>query len=175
MECHRVWPTGPDSPDDDSLQAFFQGLEMSAEEYGELFGTDPAETKKPTAEKEALPVLGAAVAMIGARWVMYYATTPTGQRYIGITSNFAARRLSHLSKGLTGIQELNQFGRMNYFSAKALEQKMIELGGGPGVLGNRINSISSRNPLYGQAMNTATSMVNHLKNCGASPPPGIIW
>jgi hypothetical protein len=92
--------------------------------------------------------------------------------YEGAT--FAARAAQHLRNTGMSIQHL-PYGRMDYFSAKALEQRLIELGGGPGALANRINSIATSNPLYQAAQGWANNMISLLKGCGASAPTGIHW
>jgi hypothetical protein len=115
----------------------------------------------------------ALVALTAANWVIYYGTTPAGQRYIGITSNFAARSAQHLARSGMRITQAN-FGRMDYFSAKALEQRLIELSGGPEVLANRINSIARTNTLYEAAQRWANNMLTTIKEC-ADAIPGVDW
>jgi hypothetical protein len=125
----------------------------------------------------AVPVLGALTA---AQWVVYYATTPSGQRYIGITKDFFTRRQVHLNTVVNGVARFTEvvqknYPKMDYFSAKALEQRLIELGGGPGVLANRINSIAPNNKLYDAAKGWGNMIIDELKKCGHEAPPGIGW
>lgn len=149
---------------------------MSLEEHEEVYG--PASNAKPTPEREAVPVLVGVAAMTAVRWTIYYASTPTGQRYIGITSNFANRVSAHSAAGVLRNIQQTGFGQMTYFQAKAIEQRLIELGGGPGPAGkmaNAINSIAPANPAYRFAMRVADGMLHQLRVCGAQGPPGIVW
>jgi RHS repeat-associated protein len=117
------------------------------------------------ANVQALPVL-AMGALTATEWVVYYAKTPQGQYYIGITSRFAARFTAHfgnVARPLT-IQLIGQLGKLNYFKAKGVEQQFIESvrRSGSGIL-NRINSISPLNPLYGEAMAAGREVLDACK------------
>jgi hypothetical protein len=118
---------------------------------------------------QAVPALAALTA---ANWVLYWARTPQGQYYIGVTTNFAVRQAQHLASGrFSTVVQLGSHGRMDYFSAKALEQAYITMGGGPGNMANRINSIAASNPLFQAAQGWASTMLNSLRECSAGLPP----
>lgn len=122
--CERNPDLGPDLSGDDLLE-FLNSVEMSEEEREEL-STLPQDPMKPNGERPVLPAFAVAAAT-AANWVMYVGTTPTGQRYIGITSNFLQRQAAHLQNGMKTSQI--QLGRSFYYAqAKGAEQVLIEAG-----------------------------------------------
>jgi RHS repeat-associated protein len=153
----------------DQLETFLGGVEMDAEERAELYGTDD-DSKKGT-EKDVLPAFVVATAT-AAQWGVYWARTPTGQYYIGVTSNFAARQAAHALRGLQIVQ-IRGIPLMNYAAAKGVEQNLIESFRRNGVqLLNRINSISSSNRFYQQFTGMGSQV---LRGCRAQLPPGFPW
>lgn len=78
---------------------------------------------------------------------MYYAFKGDAIEYVGITNNFDRRHAEHLNVRFT-IEYISDLSRD---SARIVEQTVIETFGmskNSGLLSNKINSISTRNPLY---------------------------
>jgi len=91
------------------------------------------------------PVVPYAIAALTAgRWVVYMAQTPTGQRYIGITTDFLRRQAQHAQSGKK-LQDFVQLTlpKLNYATAKGVEQFLIGAAKNMNVnLANSINSVS---------------------------------
>ena len=88
---------------------------------------------------------------------VYSAVNPqTGETvYVGITDNFEARAAAHLRQKGIMIQRIPELQNLAREDARAVEQALIEyygLGKNGGTLLNKINSISSRNPIYANAI-----------------------
>jgi len=149
------------------LESFLGGVEMDEDERSELFGADG----KSGSERDVLPAFAVAAAT-AANWVVYWARTPQGQYYIGVTSDFAGRRLAHAAKGLN-ILPIQGITSLNYAAAKGVEQNLIESFRRNGqVLVNKINSISSANPYYTQFTQMGGQV---LRSCRAKLPAGFPW
>ena len=107
-----------------------------------------------------VPNLGSAAARIGQAFVVYMGTNGQGQKYIGITMNFARRAAEHAKNGIT-ISPISGLDKVSYFAAKGIEQVMIETQG-LGNLLNSINSIAQTNPLYKEAVDVGKQLLNTM-------------
>ena len=81
-------------------------------------------------------------------------------RYVGITNDFFRRAGEHLERGwsITPIQGLENLSRID---ARAVEQTLIEYYG-LGNLYNSINSIAASNPIYQQAIQRGTEILQTI-------------
>jgi RHS repeat-associated protein len=89
--------------------------------------------------------------------LVYRSINPsTGEvQYVGITRDFVARAAAHLRQKGIQIEEIGGLRNLTRADARAVEQVLIEyygLGKNGGTLLNKINSISSTNPIYAQAL-----------------------
>jgi RHS repeat-associated protein len=148
-------------------QDFFGNVEMDIDELLEL-ATPLGSDKGPN---PVLPAFAVAAAT-AANWVVYYARTPQGQYYIGVTSNYIAREAQHLSR--FRIQAITGLPKMNYAAAKGVEQLLIEnIRRSGGSLLNKINSISPKNPYYKKFTDMGHDILNKCSAAGLALPPGM--
>jgi len=87
--------------------------------------------------------------------LVYFAREGKRVIYVGITNNFAVRAATHLRKKGINIEEIPGLSNLSRYDARAIEQTLIEtygLGKNGGSLINRINSISQKNPIYGESL-----------------------
>jgi NAD(P)-dependent dehydrogenase (short-subunit alcohol dehydrogenase family) len=130
-----------------------------------LSWTPPTEQNggKTSNSRDALPAFAAAAATAPI-WIPYVArVAATGQVYIGITLNYAARYSQHAGR-LVDMNPIPGVSPMNYATAKGLEQSLIEAARRSGAsVGNKINSISPNNPYYKTFMQLGS---NWLQQCG---------
>lgn len=103
----------------------------------------------------------------GLSWLVYIARGSKGIKYVGITSQFAIRQATHLrEKGIFIEKALEGLSKAD---ARAVEQVLIEmykLGGKSGQTGqllNKINSISAKNPAYGQSLQRGMELLKDIK------------
>jgi hypothetical protein len=144
-------------PDDD-WQSFFDNVTMDTEEFFDLVSPESGKSSA----NAALPVFAVAAAA-AAEWVVYYATTPSGQYYIGVTSNFVARQAQHASR--FPIQMIGGLPKMNYAAAKGMEQTFIEqLRASGQQIANKINSISPNSRYYDRFKNMAADVLSRCEN-----------
>jgi predicted GIY-YIG superfamily endonuclease len=132
-----------------------------------IFGQSTSETRifrEFLAMSKDAPVLEAGVPSLRSAfpyvYSVYIGVAANGSRYIGITNDFARRAVEHLRNGIA-IQEIEELRNLNYLTAKGAEQALInhyQLGN----LINKINSISTQNPLYKQAVETGESLLKRL-------------
>ena len=83
--------------------------------------------------------------------------------YAGITNNLARRAAEQLSSKGIRIQKL--MGGLSRSDARAVEQALIEihgLGKNGGTLLNKINSISPKNPVYGQQLQRGYDLLKSI-------------
>ncbi len=93
--------------------------------------------------------------------VVYRAVEDGVTKYIGITNNFQRRAAQHLQNGRI-IEPIKGLVNLNRFDVRAVEQVLIEQYGLKN-LQNIINSISSLNPIYQQAIQRGKDILNLLK------------
>jgi predicted GIY-YIG superfamily endonuclease len=85
--------------------------------------------------------------------------------YVGITDDFTARAASHLREKSIVIAKIRGLTDLPRDDARAVEQALIELhrlGRNGGSLLNKINSISSKNPIFNQARSRAMTILKSL-------------
>ncbi len=82
-------------------------------------------------------------------------------RYYGITNNFARRAGEHLSQRGWQIQQIPGLQNLSRFDARAVEQVLIEQIGLTNLY-NQINSIAVSNPIYSQAIQRGTTILQNL-------------
>ncbi|MBU7571185.1 MAG: hypothetical protein KAF41_11160 [Flavobacterium sp.] len=113
-------------------------------------------------EFEVSPLIGGVKG--GLKYLVYLSRGAKGVKYVGITSQFAVRQATHLrTKGIM-IEKLLE--NLSKADARAVEQVLIEMYKLPkngGTLMNKINSISTKNPGYGQALERGAEL---LKEAG---------
>ena len=101
---------------------------------------------------------------------VYSSTAEDGTvQYVGITDNLEARSAAHLSQKGIEIDAIPGLQNISRSDARAVEQVLIEyngLGKDGGSLINKINSISTANPIY--AIHKP-----HLPNSGSTVYRGI--
>ncbi|MGF6363255.1 hypothetical protein ABH907_004919 [Pseudomonas frederiksbergensis] len=87
---------------------------------------------------------------------VYSSTAEDGTvQYVGITDNLEARSAAHLSQKGIEIDAIPGLQNISRSDARAVEQVLIEyngLGKDGGSLINKINSISTANPIYGESL-----------------------
>jgi RHS repeat-associated protein len=79
-------------------------------------------------------------------------------RYIGITDNFGRRAAEHLSQKNWNIEKIPGLDQLSRIDARAVEQVLIEHFRLEN-LANKINSISSSNPIYQEAIHRGTEIL----------------
>ena len=92
---------------------------------------------------------------IGSNTVYRYADENGVTRYIGITNNFIRRAGEHLRTRGWEIKRIPGLSQLSRYDARAVEQVLIEhfgLSRDGGTLLNKINSISSQNSIYQEAI-----------------------
>jgi RHS repeat-associated protein len=152
---------------DEDWDSFFDDVSMDSDEQQELFGGSDIDPKA-SSTRDAVPAFAVAAAS-AANWVVYWARTPQGQYYIGVTSNFAARQAAHVRNGLNPI--VISMPKLNYASAKGVEQLLIENLRSQGAsLLNKINSISPKSRWYDQFTSWGQEILNKC-----SSVPGELW
>jgi RHS repeat-associated protein len=157
---------GGSGSSDFNVGGFLGSEEMSADDLFDMLNWSPAnpqdDGKDASSQREIL-LAYAAAAGTAYLWTAYVATSPTGQRYIGITLDFGARRIAHGARFVEMLQ-LGHLGKMNYATAKGVEQGLIEAARRAGIsLSNSINSISPRSAYYNEFMGFGKNWIN---KCG---------
>ncbi len=109
---------------------------------------------------------GSVAAASAARWVVYWARTPSGQYYIGVTSNFIARQSQHGERFV--VMQMLELKAMNDATAEGVEQLLIEAGRRQGGLANAINSISPKNPYYQEFTRMGATALGCMKEAWPS-------
>jgi hypothetical protein len=116
------------------------------------------------AAKEVAAAADATGAVQGAKDVVpnpgktavYSSTAEDGTvQYVGITDNLEARSAAHLSQKGIEIDAIPGLQNISRSDARAVEQVLIEyngLGKDGGSLINKINSISTANPIYAESL-----------------------
>jgi RHS repeat-associated protein len=164
LRCERASAT---ELSDSDLEEFLGSIEMDAEEQAELF----APAGKDDGRNDVLPAFVVAAAT-AANWGVYWARTPQGQYYIGVTSNFLARQAAQAARGLR-IELIQSLQGLNYAAAKGVEQNLIEsLRRNGQSFVNKINSISPNNRFYQQFTGMGHQV---LRDCRAKLPEGFPW
>jgi hypothetical protein len=101
---------------------------------------------------------------------VYYALSKAGKVvYVGITNNLARRAVEHGSR--FSIQAIPKLMRLSREDARAVEQALIYLHGlqrNGGTLLNRINSISTKNPIHNEAVSRGFEILRQI-GYGGSP------
>lgn len=96
------------------------------------------------------------------RTAVYVARNKAGEViYVGITDGLAARAASHLRQKGIRIAPLEGLERLTRADARAVEQVLIEEIGLSNLL-NKINSISSKNPIYNDAIQRGTVILRSV-------------
>ena len=120
-----------------------------------------ASTETFAVEKSGVSVREAAR---GSKNFVYISKNANGVvDYAGITNNLARRSAEHLSSKGIRIQKL--MGGLSRSDARAVEQALIEihgLGKNGGTLLNKINSISPKNPIYGQQLQRGYDLLKSI-------------
>jgi len=80
-------------------------------------------------------------------------------RYVGITNDFMRRATQHLSERGWIIRPIQGLEYLSRFDARAVEQVLIEHYGLQNLY-NKINSISSTNPIYNAAIQRGKDILN---------------
>lgn len=165
LRCEQA--SAPELSESD-LEEFLGGVEMDADERAELF--EPS-AGKDDGRNYVLPAFAGAAAT-AANWVVYWARTPQGQYYIGVTSQWAQRQAAHAARGLD-IARIQGIQALNYAAAKGVEQNLLESFRRNGAqLLNKINSISPHNRFYQQFTGMGHQV---LRDCRAKLPDGFPW
>lgn len=84
-------------------------------------------------------------------------------QYVGITNNYARRAADHLRTKGINIEPLMQ--NLTRSDARAVEQVLIEYHGlykNGGTLINKINSISTSNPVYGESLERGLELLKSI-------------
>ena len=113
--CELSAATPGDMDFDAALAEAVEPEEIS--ELEELLAPDAKSNRN-----EVVPYVAAA--LTAARWSVYIAQTPTGQRYIGISTSVGRRMIEHGSKFVSHV--VVDLPRLNYAAAKGVEQTLIE-------------------------------------------------
>jgi RHS repeat-associated protein len=96
------------------------------------------------------------------RTAVYVARNEAGEViYVGITDDLAARAASHLRQKGIRIAPLEGLERLTRADARAVEQVLIKEIGLSNLL-NKINSISSKNPIYNDAIQRGTVILRSV-------------
>ncbi len=153
---------------EDSWREFISAVTVGEGELEYILGGDVAEPDAASASalqpSVPLPLFGMA-AVSSSRLVVYWARTPQGQYYIGVTVDYAARMARHGSRFLAGSGAQLDVPRMNYAAAKGLQQTLIEAIRPKGLpLANVINSISPSNPYYDRVKQMGSDIMKCAKS-----------
>ena len=108
-------------------------------------------------------IIGNRVAKGGKNFVYISKNANGVVDYAGITNNLARRAAEQLSSKGIRIQKL--MGGLSRSDARAVEQALIEihgLGKNGGTLLNKINSISPKNPVYGQQLQRGYDLLKSI-------------
>lgn len=81
-------------------------------------------------------------------------------KYVGITNNLARRAGEHLATRGWTIEKIAE--NLSRKDAKAIEQALIEKIGLPNLY-NQINSISTKNPIYQDAIKQGNELIGIFK------------
>jgi filamentous hemagglutinin len=94
---------------------------------------------------------------------VYVSTAEDGTvQYVGITDNLEARSAAHLSQKGIEIDAIPGLQNISRSDARAVEQVLIEyngLGKNGGSLINKINSISTANPIYAKSLSRGVDLL----------------
>ena len=99
----------------------------------------------------------------GGSNVVYHSVQNGVTNYVGITNNLARRSAEHLAHKGISIQPLMK--GLSRADARAVEQALIEIHGlskNGGTLLNKINSISSKSPIYGQQLQRGYDLLKSI-------------
>ncbi len=103
--------------------------------------------------------------VVQACYAVYQAVVANVPRYYGITNDFARRVGEHLSqKGIT-IEAIPGLNNLTKIDARGVEQVLIESAGlqsQGGTLINKINSISTNNPIYEEAVKVGSQLLKSV-------------
>lgn len=91
--------------------------------------------------------------------VVYILVENGTTRYVGITNDFMRRATQHLSERGWIIRPIQGLEYLSRFDARAVEQVLIEHYGLQNLY-NKINSISSTNPIYNAAIQRGKDILN---------------
>lgn len=87
--------------------------------------------------------------------IVYHSQNGVATDYVGITNNLERRAAEHLNSKGIAIDAIPGLSNLSRSDARAVEQVLIELHGlgkNGGTLINRINSISTKNPVYKESL-----------------------
>lgn len=121
-----------------------------------------------TVAKKGLQVALENTATKGATSV-YSAIENRVVKYVGITDNLPARAAAHFGEKGIIIDEIPGLANLSRTDARAVEQVLIEkygLGKNGGTLLNKINSISQNNPIYENAIQRGTELLQQINYPG---------
>ena len=88
--------------------------------------------------------------------------------YVGITNDIGRRSIQHAGRGFN-IEPIKGLQNLSRADARAVEQVLIEKYGlmkNGGTLLNKINSIASSNPIYQQAIQRGTELLESIGYTG---------
>ena len=94
-------------------------------------------------------------------YVVYRYVVNGVTRYIGMTSDFARRAGEHLRQRGWQIERIQGLDQLSRVDARAVEQVLIEHYGLDTLL-NQINSIAATNPIYQNAIQRGTVILNRI-------------
>ena len=93
---------------------------------------------------------------------VYTSTNGAGDvDYVGITNNIERRAGEHLAEKGIDINPIDGLESLSRADARSVEQVLIQEHGGPGggQLLNKINSISTQNPIYSQSIQRGCALL----------------
>ncbi|VWC41902.1 AAdhesin HecA family protein [Burkholderia lata] len=97
---------------------------------------------------------------------VYVSVAPDGTvQYVGITDNIDARAAAHMSQKGISIDAIPGLENISRADARAVEQVLIEyngLGKNGGALLNKINSISTSNPIYANSLSRGMGILKSV-------------
>ncbi|WP_244136306.1 filamentous hemagglutinin N-terminal domain-containing protein [Burkholderia sp. BCC0405] len=97
---------------------------------------------------------------------VYVSVAPDGTiQYVGITDNIDARAAAHMSQKGISIDAIPGLENISRADARAVEQVLIEyngLGKNGGALLNKINSISTSNPIYANSLSRGMGILESV-------------
>ncbi|UEP24006.1 filamentous hemagglutinin N-terminal domain-containing protein [Burkholderia ambifaria] len=97
---------------------------------------------------------------------VYVSVAPDGAvQYVGITDNIDARAAAHMSQKGISIDAIPGLENISRADARAVEQVLIEyngLGKNGGALLNKINSISTSNPIYANSLSRGMGILKSI-------------
>ena len=99
----------------------------------------------------------------GGSNVVYHSVENGVTNYVGITNNLARRSAEHLAQKGININPLMK--GLSRSDARAVEQALIEIHGlskNGGTLTNKINSLSPKNPIYGQQLQRGYDLLKSI-------------